>query len=403
MTDSKVIVGTGRMGDFVHQGQVMGATQGFKNVSKIWLDKTISISDGIDKINADAANRHDVNVSAKNFKVVLDGDKPKLEIDGGKYTPTEHAWKQMCLWFGVPQTFYNVMNTDIGGGKKIQKRDSRDQAILVDVFQNGHRRIDQDKEFMFRVDKSGSCRAMLTDRYAAIDNVWYLEVLADLFKEIGGDEPRLSHWKGDSDTIFGNVLIPDTCRSESDSDYGGMVSIGNCEIGKRRITQRPSVFRAICMNGCIWDQKWGANINKVHRGEIELVELRKTIVLNIHEQIPLMGEAVTRFLSTKDKVIGKVPLKNIFALLSQECKFAKEVCQEVVSQYSTYEQDNKNLFGVLNGITRAGQKFSPETWVEMDTLAGDMMGYSTNQWGAFLNRAENMDKKAIEKALYMSV
>ncbi len=68
---------------------------------------------------------------------------------------------------------------------------------------------------------------------------------------------RLSHWRGDADTLWGNVLIPDTIRQESDSDYGGMVSIGNSEIRERRITSRPSVFRAICFNGCIWDREAG--------------------------------------------------------------------------------------------------------------------------------------------------
>ena len=55
--------------------------------------------------------------------------------------------------------------------------------------------------------------------------------------------PDYSHWKGDEDThdlaIF---LLPDTIMDygqDDDTDYGGMVSISNCEIGKRRISQYP--------------------------------------------------------------------------------------------------------------------------------------------------------------------
>jgi hypothetical protein len=398
---SNQLVGVTRAGDFVHSSQEMASKQDFKNVSKLWYDKTKSISEGIDAIQADAKNRFDVETSASNFSVELSGTTPILKVGGKEYKPTDHAWKQMCLWFGVPQTFYNSIVAPIVKGKKVEQRDAQDAQILVDVFQNGHRRIEKMKPFMFRLDNSGNCRAMMTDKYTAVDNVWYLETLADLFKEIGGEEPRLSHWRGNSDTIFGNLLIPDTCRAEKDSDYGGMISIGNCEIGKRRLSQYPSIFRAICMNGCIWDQVKGAKVNKVHRGEIDLKQLRTNIAMNIHSQIPLMPEAVTRFLSTRERKIGSVALVNVFALLSIECKFNKLICQEVVTQYSTHEQNNLNLFGIINAITRAGQKFSPEVWVEMDTLAGDMLSYSTNVWESFLNRAKALDKDMINKALYV--
>jgi hypothetical protein len=241
----------------------------------------------------------------------------------------------------------------------------------------------------------------LSDRYTPINNVWYLETVAELFKEIGGDEPRLSHWKGDADTLYGNILIPDTCRAEDDSDYGGMISVSNCEIGIRRLSQFPSIFRAICMNGCIWDQLSGTKVNRVHRGEINLNELRIDIATNINDQIPLISAGVSRFLALRDMSIEKdVQLSNIFALIATEnaMSFGQNgQAATLVNQYLAHEASNRNLFGVVNAITRSAQLYSNAEWVRFDEVAGKYMGLTEGQWETFKARAKAMDTKVHDK------
>ena len=73
-----------------------------------------------------------------------------------------------------------------------------------------------------------------------------------------------------------------------------MLSIGNCEIGKRRISQVPSLFRSICLNGCIWGQCKGKEIKKRHIGEIDLQELSYAIYENIEAQLPLLDAGVRK-------------------------------------------------------------------------------------------------------------
>jgi hypothetical protein len=214
----------------------------------------------------------------------------------------------------------------------------------------------------------------------------------------------LSHWKGDADTIYGNVLIPDTCREESDSDYGGMISVSNCEIGVRRLSQFPSIFRAICMNGCIWDQVAGTKINKVHRGEINLNDLRERIALNIHEQIPLIQAGIDRFLALKDMKVAKdVLLGNVFALIAKEnaMSFGQAgQAAKMLEVFSQHEAGNTNLFGVVNTITRTGQMYNPAEWVRFDEIAGKYMNYSDSQWESFQTRAKGLDQKEVREKVY---
>lgn len=399
------LVGTTRQGDFVHANQDMAKSDGYKCVSRLWYNQTQSLSDGIDQLVDDARKREDILCPMKHMGLGLNttGDYVLEYIDGREFRPTEHAFRQLATWSYVPHTLLNAYTSPVclPSGKVRFERDEKDKETLIRVFQNGIRRIEPDKEFRFRTYTDGTLRAVLSDTYAIINNVWYLETLQELFKELGGDEPRLSHWKGDADTLYGNMLIPDTCREEKDSDYGGMISLSNCEIGIRRLSQFPSIFRAICMNGCIWDQNVGSKINKVHRGEIDLNDLRKNIALNIHDQIPLISAGIDQFLTLKDKTIDKsVNLGNIFALIATEnaMSFGQSgQASEMVKQYLTHEADFRNAFGVVNAITRTGQQYAPAEWVRFDEVAGEIMTYSDNQWDNFVSRAKAMDVKVYDK------
>lgn len=399
-----------RAGDFVHQNQTMAKQEGFSCVSRIWWGKTQPLSQGIDAIYDEQRKRADIMATFKEMQFIQrdDGQIVVEHIDGREFSPTEHGWKQLAKWCYVPQGFLNAYMSDpLVNGKVAFVRDNVDRKILMDVFRNGARRIREDKQFLFRTYNDGTLRACLTDSYAIVDNVWYLEVLQDLFKELGATEPRLSHWKGDADTIFGNLLIPDTVREDKDSDYGGMLSISNCEIGRRRLEQFPSVFRAICMNGCIWDQKKGTIMSKVHRGEINHAELRESIVNNIHTQIPLLGDGVQRFLNTRVLTLPKqvTPAQAIAELaLTEKFTFGmKGQATKVLENFVKHEIDNRNLFGLINSVTRAGQEYDNQTWVRFDEVGGKMMNWNANKWDSFNNRASQLDKAAMEEVFGAAV
>lgn len=400
--------GQSRQGDFVHQNQTMAKDEGFKCVSRIWWGKTQPLSAAIDQLADDAREREDFLCPMKHMGIgVNDAGQLVLEyLDGREFAFTEHALNQFSLIANVPITFTKVMTNPVvaPNGKVRFNRDAGDMETLVKVFQNGLRHNTEEKDYRFRTYTDGTLRAVLSAKYAIVNNVWYLETLAELFREIGGTEPRVSHWRGDADTIYGNILLPDTCRAESDSDYGGMISVSNCEIGIRRLSQYPSLFRAICMNGCIWDQVSGVNISKVHRGTIDLNDLRTKIALNIHEQIPLVEAGLQKFLALRDMKVEKgVLLGNVFALIAKEnaMSFGQTgQAAKLLETFSAHESENTNLFGVVNTITRVGQLYSPSEWVRFDEIAGKYMNYTASQWDAFQTRSKGLDQKEVREKIY---
>lgn len=381
--ENQVLTSNSREGDFVHQNQTMAKDDGFRNVSKLWYNQTISYDEGIEALERDKASRQDVTENIGDVVIKVGSEGLVVMVDGIEYTPTLHAMEQLATWCDTPHTMiHHYMKPKLKQNGDVKyNRNADDLDLMVRALRLGQSRIDADKPMLFRTYNDGTLRAVLSDRYAIIDNRWYLETLKLALP--GG---RLSHWRGNADTIYGNVLINDSIRAESDSEYGGMLSLSNCEIGLRRLLQIPSIFRAICMNGCIWGQKKGNKYRQVHRGKIDLESLRKQIFDNINEQIPLIDSVVDTFLETRSWTVTD-RVARIVAVIAEDNRFSPAQAMSIMEHYGQFEQDSKSAFGVINAITRAGQKFDNDVWVSFDEVAGQIVQAGRDNW-------ENLNKRA---------
>lgn len=390
-------------GTFVLQGQQLATEEGFRNVSKIWYNKTVSFEDGMEALEKGRALTEDINARVSEMVPAVNdaGTLVFRHLPSSRdFIPTEHAWGQIGLWSTVGTTYLNMIltnPTDYKGREKFA-RDRQDMETLAIVLRNGFRRADEKKNFLWRTRKDGTLRAMLTDRFAIVDNRWYLEKLKEMLP--GG---RLSHWRGDSDTIFGNVLIPDTIRADEDSEYGGMLSIGNSEIGERRLSSLPSIFRAICMNGCIWGQVKGKDgINQVHRGRIDLPWLEKEIRSNLDKQIPLLPTGIDKLLGLRNYGWDGDSVKPVFAAVANLYKLQKREAAGLLMGYAEEIRETpaweKTGFSFVNAVTRAGQKMDNKAWVNFDTIGGEMVGWDMSDFGKLFSRAKSMSVAEVDKA-----
>jgi hypothetical protein len=364
------------------------------HVHKDWWAKTQTYEQVMQTAHVAVENREDILIESKGISCVSENDDFFFKLnDGRKFRPTDHAIEQFSTRVGVTSSsFLREM-------RNIEGFDIHDANTMSIVGNNALRRVDPDKQFRLRTYKDGTCRAFVTDKYAPIDNRWYLETLSEFIP--GG---RFSHWRGDEDTIYGNILIPDTIvdYGADDSDYGGMISVGNCEIGTRRISQTPSLFRAICMNGCIWGQTAGEKIRRVHRGNIVLENLKLEIAENIQHQIPLLAPGIKQFLATRSLETGKASIKGVIAAVSSDYKLSKKEASAFLDQYVTLESGERNLFGIINGLTRAGQTFDNKTWVRFDEVAGNLLETSADRWNTILRRADTFTDKDYEKVFALN-
>ncbi len=387
--------------DFVLRTQEVASEAGFGHVSKIWYGKTSSYEDGLAQLEAGKAITEDIEATIAEFRPDTErGQFIMRHKDGRAFVPTEHAVSQMGNWAKTGTWYVGSLlaNPVDAKERELFKRDSGDADTLKVVLANGFRRVDPTKKFLWRTRKDGTLRAMLTDRYAVVDNRWFVEKLKAFIP--GG---RLSHWRGDSDTLYGNVLIPDTIREEKDSDYGGMVSVGNSEIGERRVSSMPSIFRAICMNGCIWGQTKGQSIKQVHRGKIDLDRLALEIQLNLQKQIPLLPQGIEKFLGQRSMGWdgAKMSAPPVLAQLVNDYSFDKKIAGTI---FDAWHEERKatpdyayTLFGVTNAVTRAAQKLSNAQWVHLDTVGGELAQFDRANFDRLIARAASLTAKEVEE------
>lgn len=386
--------GKTRTGDAVHNSQVMSKEKGFANVSKKWLDKCISYEKGQELLQKGYAETEDVRASLAVMTPALNdaGEFTMKHRDGREFKPTSHAVGQMADWAGCGRWYaLSLLKSD-----ENTRRDKRDAEALMVAMSNGFRRIENDKVFFWRTRKDGTLRAMLTEQYAPINNEWVMNLVQAVIP--GG---MLSHWRGDCDTLFGNVLIPDSIRDGDDSDYGGMLSLGNSEIGERRLESYPSIFRAICQNGNIWDREVGSAVSVRHRGKIDLDELAVKIRENLLAQIPLLPQGIEKLLSVKSMKWDGASILPLFAQVAKTYKLSKKQATEVLKGYTIEKSQTpdlaKTLFSVVNAITRAGQSLSNDEWLRFDTIGGDLIGYTTSDWSQMKTQAKRLKEKEVHE------
>jgi len=404
-------------GDFVLSGMKLGTDQGFGHVADHWL-KTgcLTFDQAQEQLANDQQQIADIHGPLNEWDVVRVNTDVMFRHNatGRNYRPTDHCLNLLCqVGRGMSSWTVRSLREDIEHATKKNadgeavvieggERDEEDAEVLKEYLRVHlfRKRCDQDKERLFRTWEDGTLRAVLSSQYTIVNNAWFLGVLK---KAIPGG--MVSHWNGDADEVYGNILIPDTIRRETDSDFGGMLSVGNSEIGTRRVSSLPSVFRAICMNGCIWDAKSGEGINKVHRGAVDFNALEVLIIENLERQIPLLPQGIERLLGLRAFGCGDTHPTNILAQTSIDYGLSKRQVTAVRDGWNEEirllgMKEGQTAYGVTNAITRAGQTLgNNDQWVRFDTIGGEFASLDRDGWDKFRSRAGNLSPKQVEKRI----
>jgi len=373
--------------------------------------RNATIATAVDSVLDARANRQDFSIPLKQFSLSLnaDGDQIVGCIDGRDYVPTWHCLRQMANWHNLPLGILkNLMNPlTKPNGEVISQRDSTDLGLLVSLFKNGIRdgRVDPDKVFKFRTYGDGTLRAMLTDQYAIVDNVWYLEHLANVFADYS-EQPFFDHWATDGDTIHGNLRIPGIEAKRSDSEFGGMLFIGNCEIGTARISIAPAVWRQICTNGMMgWAP--GLKWSKVHRGEIDLGGLAANITAQIAKQIPLITSGLEAMdAAHSHELVKGVKMSQVIAQVAEQFKMTtgpNGQARQTVAEFTAHEGGFRSLYGVVNAITRMAQDQEPAERLRLEEVSGELLRLNDKGWNRLNVLAGSMEEAKYNKILGVAV
>lgn len=369
-------------GNTVLKDQKMHAA--FTHVAEEWIKTTTSFEALIARAEEFTARCADLG--DKKLKGITLAQAKAIN-EGVTYTLGEDAIESLSYYTGVPSRY----------GKKLAEIDPE----LFDAnYNRGLARLESDKDVLLRTVREGDAvrlRVVLSMKYAMLNNLPVIKELAELVP--GG---RVSHLHYNGDTLRANILIPDTIRKESDSDYGGGISVLNNETGRLPFVQRPFLFRAICRNGCIWDRRDGVELLQYHRGSIDWAQFRQQIVLNVQRQVPLVQKNLEAMLQLKGVAVTADDARRAIVSLSQREKMADRAAQAWYEGFKTElaaargAQGILNAFGIVQGLTRAAQDQGMEGQEQMEALAGRLVD---GNWDRMLTASRSVEAQTVEKVL----
>lgn len=378
---------------------------GIDDVVKVSVDWDTAI----DQLQLQRRTINDMSLPLSAWEPAVENGQFGLSLreTGQFFAATRWAMKKLAVvakcrefdWMAEDLRHPATIDKTTGEKKVLWTRDDRD-AELIKHFVSTHLfqadRVNQDKKLLFRTWQDGTLRAVLSERYAKIDNMWFVNLIRERFPD-----HRVFRWRGDADTIQFDVLLPEMQSNDNESEYGGILHVGNSEIGQRSVIAVAGVVRAICTNGMIIMDR-DCSFRKRHMGEIDLESLGADIYDNIDAALPEIQDGMQRIFDLRTRTFDKPKLPNIFAQFGIEHTISKK---HVRGMFEAWQIEKEivgddvahTAFGLQAAITRYSQKLPATLAHEYDVVGGLLANDDETSWNRFVKRAENMTDKQVER------
>jgi len=356
----------------------------------------------LEAYNARKSNYADITtkVDATNSRIVpsvhpINGKFTFLDREKGlHYRPTRHAYSQLSQKFKI----------GISTILKLEASESPEyHACLQNLIKIHFESEAENKNFLFRLnDSDNSCRALLSDKYAIVNNSWMLDQIQRYLPE-----DAKSHVVTDlstEDYLSFSVFIPSSEAIMDDSNYGGLIKFTNSEIGTHRLTLEAGILRLVCTNGMI-GVRGQAGLNVVHRGTIDLRHIQSLIQSGIQDHMAAMPRMIEGFQRTKHFTLGNdgSTMTPLFASVAQAYKLTQLEIEATHTGWgierSETPQYARTLFGIANSITRGSQRLPEISNTKMNEIGGELGQFSHDEWIGLRNKANALQVKDCESIL----
>jgi len=230
----------------------------------------------------------------------------------------------------------------------------------------------------FREDAKGNqlCRALFSDRYAAVDANVLVAMVADALTASEREQARVHRLSYDGDELLCNLVWPGCDRQVGGEAYQVGIAIQTSEIGTLRMQVQPWIGRLVCANGLIVCTRTGEAVSKRHVGKIDLNQLAADIRVTVGSALAQADRALVQFLAGRkvkladsDRII--IQLGRDHRLTTEQTKRwlrgkEKTLCEPTVGEVSA--------FSIINGLTRSAQESEMASErTQLESLAGRLV------------------------------
>lgn len=341
--------------------------------TSVTIQSLIDTSRDMDTRKGDYADYRPAFVAGDGFLEQPNSVLPPI----GKFALTDHALTQLCGRLG-PAYFGK-------GNAKSAPRDFVKAALEADEFKYfmsgllnaGIEKVEARwfvRTYQFP-DGPNTIRAILSDKYAPIQNTDVLGKLAEAFKLINDNasapiQPELYKTALSPDRldlrfrILGRDLIP----NGENTPYGIGGYISNDEIGSGALKVLPALWRGSCDNTFTWaankeDNTAAVNVRHIGTGSV----LADRMAAAIAHCLQLGGKMLEQFMYAK-----QIELPDLAKLLSGMAD-KNGWSEEFKNVALVGTEGQQNLYGLVNGVTYGAHTVygsDPAKVAELEALAG---------------------------------
>lgn len=311
-----------------------------------------------------AAHKHDTTVHSRDFYFGVDG---RLAIPNPL--------------FGAVTTLgmENLAISQLGARLGPSFWDTPNRTLPSDFYRQLYRTmpdtfakltndlLDQHDGKMLLRGYGDNVRAVLTDRYACLDNVEMLEMTKEVIDH--ADRPVEIVQSGryysmndgcQRDEMAIRIIVRNVEPAGEDTPYGLGVLIRNGETGGSASEVRPLIMRHSCHNSIVFktdEEGESLGLRLPHRGQKET----KSILLAaaIQEALPIASAGLNRFLQTKMK---EIDLGAAIDKLGDEYGWGQEMQMAV----AVGSEGHSSLYGLINGITYSAHELEIDQSARLD-------------------------------------
>jgi hypothetical protein len=298
-----------------------------------------------ERIVEDDHNKWDRKAPAAALRIAKDG---ALELNGDgrseRFALSELATSQMCGRLGIPVPYYRRLPSEL-------------QATVAN-YDLGRLK---DSAYLLR-GKDEWVRAFLSADYVAYNNAHIAETVKELLRGAG---VAVKSFVVEETHLFLKILSDEIADSGAGLKAG--IMIGNSEVGQGSVSVEPFVYRLLCTNDFIVTQEKSFRHAHIH---LTASEMRRRMADAISDAFKIAASVLDAFLLTREQPVAD-PVETI-RQLAESRKMSQKFADEVVSSYAAEPEPSR--FGVINAFTRAAQKLGPLQRIEVERLAGTLIG-----------------------------
>lgn len=306
----------------------------------------------------------------------------------GEFGLTENAHRQLGEYCGIPAGYYNKL---------------AEYPEMLTMNVNHWLNVHSGDNRMIRT-LDGNARAFLSDRYRRIDNCQIAEAVLPMIGKLDGAEIKSCevtenrmYLKAVSPKLSAEVKVGDVVQA-------GLL-ISNSEVGNGSVMVAPLIYRLVCTNGMVAQDRDFKRYRKYHVGRVNEIDAEytvlrdetieaedKALMMRLQDAVSsaISGEVFTEIVgkmreATEAKIEAKIAPR-VVELVAKDVGIQQGEQESILGHL--IEGGDLSLYGLGNAVTRAAQDVkSYDRSTELESIGYRVMTLHPRKLAAIMSTA----------------